>query len=161
MLSSGLDRGKSCVTFWRALRLGLQSLAAQNSANFLFVRPASVTQAMLFTQVQMSDMPKLWEVSVDGDYIRLSFVRPERVFHHHLRLNKSFQSDGTGRVVLILTEIDYGSLRPLWGMDWYFFVAMPQPIFPGSVYLISTELEVMPALQKLLSSCDEDRQVGI
>jgi hypothetical protein len=91
-----LGEGKSSATFWRALRVGIQSSAHAAHANVLVVKPANATQKMLFTKCQPSELPRSWEIPTHGKFIRLSFVRPELVYVHHQRLNNMMVQDDQG-----------------------------------------------------------------
>merc|ERR1711991_1072360 len=98
-----LGEGKSSATFWRALRVGIQSYAHAAHGNVLVVKPANSTQKMLFGKCHPSELPRSWEIPTHGKFIRLSFVRPELVYSHHMRLHNQLVTDDQGHEVVITT----------------------------------------------------------
>ena len=156
-----LGEGKSSATFWRALRVGIQSFAHATHPNILVVKPANATQKMLFGKCHPTELPRSWEIPTHGKFIRLSFVRPELVFAHHQRLNNTTGTDDMMREVTITTEVDVPSLMPMWRLDWRSLMAMPEPIFPGAIHVVGTVAEAPKAIEKLVASCAPDGLIGL
>jgi hypothetical protein len=156
-----LGEGKSSATFWRALRVGIQSYAHAAHGNVLVVKPANSTQKMLFGKCHPTELPRSWEIPTHGKFIRLSFARPELVYAHHLRLNNSSSMDDMNREVVITTEVDVPSLMPMWRLDWRTLMAMPEPIFPGAIHVVGSTQEAPRAIEKLLASVASDGLIGL
>lgn len=156
-----LGEGKSSATFWRALRVGIQSSAHAQHGNVLVVKPANATNKMLFGKCHVADQPRASEIPTHGKFTRFSFVRPELVYIHHHRLNNLVLQDEQGRELVISTEVDVPSLLPMWRLDWRALMAMPEPIFPGAIHVVGNPAEAPRAIEKLVASVAQDGLIGL